>query len=88
VIRYAVPYTAPGIKWGELRVLAESPAEAVEKARAIHEQGRYRTGYTPRWSGPGAGPTKWRSAPHRLTKGERARIVYGEPLAMVEEGAA
>ena len=75
-MRYVVPYSAPGIKWGQLRIEAESSWQAQDKAREIHASTvtLYRKG--------------GKSARMTLRKRERAQIVYGEPLALVDAVAS
>ena len=81
-MRYVVPYSAPGIKWGQLRVDADSSAEALAKAQEIHAhkvQLNRSGGYG---SNPHYNPTM------KLRKRERSQIVYGEPVAQFQEGVA
>ena len=87
-MRYVVPYSAPGIKWGQLRVDAESSAEALDRAREIHHKGRYKTMPEFHAGGPGAGfDTGRASTPRGLAKRARSQIVYGEPRLIGEVAA-
>lgn len=90
-MRYVVPYTAPGIRHGELRVDAESSEAAMIKARMIHESNHYRVSKRyPDVGGPGAGAMPYRTASghtdgsayrsyRTLSVRQRAVITYGEP---------
>jgi len=75
-VRYVVPYSAPGIKWGQLRIEAESSDDAMAKAQEIHASTvtLYRQG--------------GKSARMTLRKRERSQIVYSEPLALVDAVAS
>ena len=77
-MRYVVPYSAPGIKWGQLRVEAESSDDALEKAQQIHA-----STIVLHRHGSGA-----KSARMTLHKRERSQITYGEPLALVDAVAS
>jgi len=87
-MKYVVPYSAPGIKWGQLRIDAGSSDDAVDRAHEIHTRA-YRLASNLGWAGPGyrrmfaAAPSR-----HRLAKRERSQITYGEPLALVDAVAS
>ena len=88
-MRYVVPYSAPGIKWGQLRIEADSSAEASTRAQEIHGKGRYKVAPGFRTGGPGAGFGSGRAwTPRGLVKRERSQITYGEPLALVDAVAS
>jgi len=78
-VRYVVPYSAPGIKRGELRIDANSPTDAAARAQEIHAS-------AVSLSRPGCGyrgptpSTRWYYRPTmKLHKKERTQIVYGVP---------
>ena len=86
-MRYVVPYSAPGIKWGQLRIDADSSADALAKAQEIHA-----STVTLHRSGDSCLPANFRQSYYnptmKLRKRERSQIVYGEPVAQFQEGVA
>lgn len=88
-VYYVVPYTVAATRvsraaTGRLRVLAESPADALDKAAAIH--GAKRVPGTPPngWAGPGASHNSRRASVSysTLPKAMRDGFTYGEPIAV------
>ena len=86
-MRYVVQYSAPGIKWGQLRIKAESSAEALTRAQEIHAS-------TVRLTRSGIGlrgvcrTGSYYNPTMKLRQRERSQIVYGEPLALVDAVAS
>src|SRR5665647_3385201 len=70
-VRYVVPYSAPKIKRGELRIDADSPTNALIRAQEIHAHRvqLFRSG--------GFGSKSYYSPTMKLCKRERTQIVYG-----------
>jgi len=86
-MRYVVPYSAPGIKWGQLRVDADSSAEAMVKAQEIHTR-PYPSSPPRGWAGPGCRGLAGTLPRHKFTKRERSQIIYGEPVALAHAVAS
>jgi len=75
LVRYVVPYSAPKIKRGELRIDADSPTDALTKAQEIHAHRvqLHRSG--------GFGSKSYYNPTMKLRKKEQTQIVYGVPYA-------
>lgn len=86
-VRYVVPYVVAPSRTtlaasGRLTVYAVSTEDAMLKARAIHEGGRYAVTPALPAGGPGAsGAGSYRSK-RGLSKAERSHIHYGTPVEL------
>jgi len=91
-MRYVVPYSAPGVRWGQLRIDADSSDDALAKAQEIHASTvRLSRSSGACWLGARGPATRHRSHYNpamKLRKRERAQIVYSEPLALVDAVAS
>ena len=77
---YVVPYaTARGAR-GRLRVLATSPANALERAAQIHTAAKYPVTPPATWAGPGCVSESPGRSMKLLSKRERDGFTYGEPV--------
>lgn len=84
--RFRVPYTTsePGNKGGSVTVWADTAGEALDNVRVIHTEKKYSVTGGLRFAGPGVSRnvSDRLMSDKKLTKIERSRIVYGEPVEL------